>query len=123
MLLAVQQWPLLVSCSLLLDEDDLVLGLDSIESSTDGSKDFVRRLGSIDVRVEVALGVVVDQGLRLLMVGFQALLQGFGIVVRPLDQRLPRYLKKNNIQHASQTFEDSSSQIKLSSIYAPLKSE
>lgn len=62
------------------------------EGSYDGGEDHVWALGGVDVLVEAASAVVLDQGDGLPVVGVQAGMQRRLVVVAAADERLTGYL-------------------------------
>jgi hypothetical protein len=64
------------------------LGLVAVKDGQQALPDLLGRLGGVDGLPDARLLVVVDDGGGLLVVGGEALLEGLGVVVGPLHQRL-----------------------------------
>lgn len=94
--------PLRAASSSKLAEDSapssrLRLGLVAVEDGEQRLPDLAGLLAGVDARPDARVLVVTHDGGRLFVVGGQALLEGRGVVVAALDQRLARLVVRHGL--------------------------
>lgn len=85
----IEVWPHLQTSSLKpahLSPDSLPSLLGPSQDSRDTSPNKLGALSSINRTPDASLFIVINDGARLLVVCRQALLKGFGVIVRTLDE-------------------------------------